>query len=177
MRWAVLIVPAALVSLGLPPAMATDLDGIRGSPPVTAASPPLPLARRDIKPDRQPRIAHDQPPVIPHSIRRYQIKAGSNRCLACHGPDRTAQSSAPLISRVHLVDRDRRVHASIEPGHYFCLGCHVPQSAVTPPIGNTFQIRATVPYRRFMCMECHLPQTGISPKPSPASPSGNDNVR
>lgn len=175
MRRVILIVPAALGWFVLSPAIAANLNlqGIRGPAALTVDPAPPPLASADIEPDRQPRIAHDQPPVIPHAIRGYRITARANRCLSCHGRDRAVQSAAPKISIAHLIDRDRRVHASIDPGHYFCTGCHVPQAAVSPPVGNTFHVLATVPFRRFVCLECHLPQIGISPKPGPALPEGN----
>lgn len=177
MRRVMLIVPAVLGLLASSPAIAADLRGIRGPAALTVDPAPPPLAGADIEPDRLPRLAHDQPPVIPHAIRGYRITARANRCLSCHGRDRAGQSSAPKISISHLIDRDRRVHASIEPGHYFCTGCHLPQAAASPPVGNTFQVLATVPFRRFVCLECHLPQTGPSPKPSPALPESHGRGR
>jgi cytochrome c-type protein NapB len=173
---ALLIAPAAAGLLGLSTAIAADLQGIRGPTAITVDSTPPPLASEDIEPDRQPRSAYDQPPVIPHSIRGYRIDARANQCLSCHGRGSTTQPSAPRLSIAHLRDGDRPAHASVEPGHYFCTGCHVPQAAASPPIGNTYQV-LTVPFRRYLCLECHLPQTGLSSTSAAALRDGDEHIR
>ena len=81
----------------------------------------------------------EQPPVVPHSIRGYQIDNNFNRCLTCHSRSATALSGAPMISVTHFLDRDGQVLAAVAPRRYFCLQCHVPQQDITPIISNTFK--------------------------------------
>lgn len=81
----------------------------------------------------------EQPPVVPHSIRGYQIDRNFNRCLTCHSRSATALSGAPMISVTHFLDRDSQVLAAVAPRRYFCLQCHVPQQDITPIKSNNFK--------------------------------------
>lgn len=81
----------------------------------------------------------EQPPVIPHTIRDYQIDKNFNMCLSCHNRSATEFSLAPMISVTHYRDRDGQVLAAVAPNRYFCLKCHVPQNTVAPIRGNTFK--------------------------------------
>ena len=158
-------------------ANAADLDGIRGSTPLTAAPAPPPFPGEDTVPDRRPRSFYEEPPVIPHSIAGYRIDAGTNQCLSCHGRARTTDVPAPTISAAHLLDRNGRASASVAPGHYFCTECHVPLANASPPIGNNYQVLATEPFRRYLCMECHRPQTGLVSQVGTKLRDGNEHPR
>ena len=87
---------------------------------------------------RQGRNYPEQPPIIPHSIRGYQIDLNSNKCLTCHSRKATELSQAPMVSVTHFMDRDGQVLASVSPRRFFCTQCHVTQLRVRPLIGNTF---------------------------------------
>ncbi len=98
--------------------------------------PPTPkVSNTDL---RQGRNYPEQPPVIPHSIRNYQIDLNSNRCLLCHSRKATELSQAPMVSVTHFMDREGQVLASISPRRYFCTQCHVIQLRVRPLVGNSF---------------------------------------
>jgi len=79
-----------------------------------------------------------QPPVIPHSIRNYEINKNNNKCLTCHARLRTEQSQAPMISFTHYIDRDGNFLAEISPRRYFCNQCHVTQADTKPLVKNNF---------------------------------------
>jgi len=79
-----------------------------------------------------------QPPVIPHSIRSYEINRNNNKCLTCHARLRTEESQAPMISFTHFVDRDGNVLDGISPRRYFCNQCHVIQVDTKPLVKNDF---------------------------------------
>jgi cytochrome c-type protein NapB len=120
-------------------ALAAELTGLRGAVPIDqeAAPPPIP---NEVNDDiRQARNYPEQPPVIPHQIRDYQITLNANKCLSCHSRQFTAQSQAPMISITHFMDRDGQFLASITPRRYFCTQCHVGQSDTPPLVDNTFQ--------------------------------------
>ena len=98
--------------------------------------PPTPkVSNTDL---RRVRNYPEQPPVIPHSIRGYQIDLNSNKCLLCHSRKATELSQAPMVSVTHFMDRDGQVLASVSPRRFFCTQCHVTQLNVRPLIGNTF---------------------------------------
>ncbi len=90
---------------------------------------------RDLK---QARNYPEQPPVIPHSIRDYQLDLNVNKCMTCHSRRAVERSQAPMVSVTHFMDRDSQVRASISPRRYFCTQCHVTQIDARPLTGNTF---------------------------------------
>jgi cytochrome c-type protein NapB len=130
-------IAATLITLST--ALAAELTGLRGAVGIgeEIASPPIAGEVNDDQ--RQARNYPEQPPVIPHQIRDYQITLNANKCLTCHSRQFTAQSQAPMISITHFMDRDGQFLASVTPRRYFCTQCHVTQSDVEPLVENTFQ--------------------------------------
>ncbi len=134
------LLPAVLaMSAGLPSA------AIAGDPIATLRNwvldkepPPPPTPKVSNTDLRQGRSYPEQPPVIPHSIRGYQIDLNSNKCLLCHSRKATELSQAPMVSVTHFMDRDGQVPASVSPRRFFCTQCHVTQLRVRPLTGNTF---------------------------------------
>ncbi len=80
-----------------------------------------------------------QPPLIPHSIRNYEVTKDANRCLACHNWKNAKDMGAPKISVTHFVNREDAVLADVSPRRYFCLQCHVPQADAQPLVENDFK--------------------------------------
>ena len=80
----------------------------------------------------------EQPPIIPHSIRNYQLDLTGNKCLTCHSRQAVGESQAPMVSVTHFANREGQVGASVSPRRYFCTQCHVTQIETRPLIGNTF---------------------------------------
>jgi cytochrome c-type protein NapB len=100
---------------------------------------PPPIANEINDDKRQQRNYPEQPPIIPHQIRDYQITLNANKCLTCHSRQFTEQSQAPMISITHFMDRDGQILASVTPRRYFCTACHVSQSDAPPLVENTFR--------------------------------------
>ncbi|CAE6920559.1 Electron transfer subunit of the periplasmic nitrate reductase complex NapAB [Vibrio sp. B1REV9] len=80
-----------------------------------------------------------QPPLIPHSIRNYEVSLNANKCLACHSWKNAKDAGATKISVTHYVNREDAVLADMSPRRYFCLQCHVPQTSATPLVENEFK--------------------------------------
>jgi len=80
-----------------------------------------------------------QPPLIPHSIRNYQVDKKTNKCLSCHSFKNYKKYDATKISTTHFTDRDGKVLSDVSPRRYFCLQCHVPQVESEALIKNDFQ--------------------------------------
>lgn len=112
--------------------------GLRGGTPLDreAVSPLMPKMVNDDL--RRGRAFAMQPPVIPHQVENYQVDRNHNKCMTCHGRDRTAESQAPMVSVTHFMDRDNNFRAEISPRRYFCNQCHVPQMEVKAPVANGF---------------------------------------
>ena len=106
----------------------------RDTYPDTVATPPIPSDVTDDQ--RRMRNYPDQPPVIPHSIRDYQIDINTNKCLTCHSRKFTEQSQAPMISVTHYQDRDGNFLGAVAPRRYNCTACHAENKKSMDPLIN-----------------------------------------
>jgi nitrate reductase (cytochrome), electron transfer subunit len=120
-------------------ALAAELTGLRGTVPIDQEAAPPPIANEINDDKRQARNYPEQPPVIPHQIRDYQLTLNANKCLSCHSRQFTAQSQAPMISVTHFMDRDGQILASVTARRYFCTQCHVSQADAPPLVENDFR--------------------------------------
>ena len=129
------------ITLGAMPAAAEHggLESLRGMTELTADDRAPEIAPYNN--DDQPVVRNyvQQPPVIPHDIRGYEIDLRANKCLSCHSWEQYKKSGATKVSLTHFQTRDGHALAEIAPRRYFCLQCHVPQTLVQPLIGNAYQ--------------------------------------
>jgi nitrate reductase (cytochrome), electron transfer subunit len=86
-----------------------------------------------------PRDFVQQPPLIPHSIKGYNITRNFNKCLDCHAWSRTQETGATKVSVTHFRDREGKELSSISPLRYFCVQCHIAQTDAKPLVANTFK--------------------------------------
>ncbi len=93
------------------------------------------VINKDIKQERNYPM---QPPVIPHTIRAYEVNIRNNKCMSCHSRVRTEESQAPMVSVTHYMNRDGNFLAEVSPRRYFCNQCHVPQLDAKPLVENDF---------------------------------------
>ncbi len=80
-----------------------------------------------------------QPPLVPHSVRGYQIDRNVNKCLSCHSFKNYKKYDATKISTSHFTNRDGTVLSDVSPRRYFCMQCHVPQVKAQPLVENNFK--------------------------------------
>ncbi|PJG83573.1 nitrate reductase cytochrome c-type subunit [Caviibacterium pharyngocola] len=82
----------------------------------------------------------NQPPMVPHSVKNYQVTKNTNQCLNCHSVEASRVTGATRISPTHFMDREGNfVGGTASPRRYFCLQCHVSQSDVDPIVPNEFK--------------------------------------
>lgn len=81
----------------------------------------------------------NQPPIVPHSTKNYQVTQHTNQCLNCHSVKASRTTGATRISPTHFTNRDGIVSGEVSPRRYFCVQCHVSQSDVAPIIDNQFK--------------------------------------
>jgi len=86
-----------------------------------------------------PRNFQKQPPLIPHSIKGYNITQNFNKCMDCHSKERAEETGATLVAKSHYLDREDKKQANISPRRYFCMQCHVPQYDAKPLVANTYK--------------------------------------
>jgi cytochrome c-type protein NapB len=116
-----------------------EVESLRGMKTIeeTSAAP----GSKRWKPDRSP-VARDfvqQPPLIPHSTKGYQINLKFNKCLTCHSWANYGESGATKISQTHFKDREGIEQANVSATRYFCTQCHVEQRDVDPLVENEFE--------------------------------------
>ena len=132
---------ALMLAAGAAPAQPAPgmVNGLRGPTPLAEEGRPPPMPKSINDDQRRARSYPAQPPVIPHQVDNYQVDARFNKCMSCHGRDRTGESQAPMVSITHFIDRDGQMRQEISPRRYFCTQCHVPQTDARLPVKNTFQ--------------------------------------
>ena len=122
-----------------PPAKPVEVESLRGPTAIPEESTP-PMLKNYPKERTRPDLQYiGQPPLIPHSIRGYEITAKSNKCLMCHSWENAVTMNATRISITHFMDRDGKVLADVSPTRYFCTQCHVPQVNARPLIPSDFK--------------------------------------
>jgi cytochrome c-type protein NapB len=114
-------------------------DGIRPGGTLSQELPAPKIAKQRISAVPGNRNYPEQPPMIPHNIRGYQIDKNFNMCLACHSRSASPQTGAPMVSITHFYDRDGQALAAVSPRRYFCIQCHLPQEDVQPARSNNFK--------------------------------------
>ncbi len=118
---------------------ASKVQSLRGPVDLAEVAPPDRLKNVPKRNNVIPPNYAQQPPLIPHDIRHYQIDKNVNKCLSCHSPKNYRQWGATKISVTHYLDRDGRALMDVSPRRYFCTQCHVPQTDAPPLVENTYQ--------------------------------------
>lgn len=130
----------SLVAVAQTPSLSPSApDGLRAGGTLGETLPAKPIAGDSREVKREVRNYPEQPPVIPHSIRDYQLDRRFNRCLDCHSRQSAPDAGAPMVSVTHFMDRDFQVRAEVTPGRYFCTQCHVPQTDTDALVESDFQ--------------------------------------
>ncbi len=89
--------------------------------------------------DTIPRNFQKQPPLIPHSIKGYNVTQNFNKCMDCHAKERAEETGATKVAKSHYLDREDNKLKTISPRRYFCMQCHVPQYDAKPLVENTYK--------------------------------------
>lgn len=118
--------------------MNSDVATLRGKTSIEEQKKPNAIPKvvnSDIKQERNYPM---QPPLIPHTTRKYEVSLNSNKCMSCHSRKQTKESQAPMVSVTHYMDRDGNFLAEVSPRRYFCNQCHVTQLDAKPLVENDF---------------------------------------
>ncbi|HTO50123.1 MAG TPA: nitrate reductase cytochrome c-type subunit [Burkholderiales bacterium] len=148
------LVLAAVLEALLVPALAQSQPPAQTPPPAQAQPPVVKPIRGDTpipetnhsetyRMERHDRpVARNyaqQPPIIPHNIKGYQITKNVNMCMACHAKTAAPSTGATPVGKSHYLDRDGKESLNISTRRYFCLQCHIPQFDADPLVANTFK--------------------------------------
>lgn len=86
-----------------------------------------------------PRNYVQQPPLIPHTTRGYEVTGTWNECMKCHNWKDYRYYEATKISQTHYTDSRGVELADIAPRRHFCTQCHVTQTDARPLLENEFK--------------------------------------
>ena len=143
MRKAIRILLAALMAAAFTGAGAAEPPAVPASalldkaPEANGGSNDITRFEKDRPPI--PRNYEQQPPLIPHAIKNYNITRNFNRCLDCHAWNKAKETGATKVGESHFKDRDGKPTKNVSPRRYFCVQCHVPQADAKPLVVNTFK--------------------------------------
>ncbi len=128
----------AIVMIAPLAAQEAGLVTLRGDVAIEESTPaPIP-AKQNTTSGRFQRAYRQQPPMIPHRIRGYQIDLKANKCMSCHDWPNNVEQGAPKISETHYFDRAGVALDRVARTRWFCTQCHVPQANVKPLVDNGF---------------------------------------
>jgi len=133
----------ALPVAAAPPSGSSDaapvpVRSLRGDTPIDQ-TPESEIAKLDRDLPVLLRSSNVEPPLIPHTIRGYQVTKNVNKCMDCHAAEKVRESGATKVSDTHYGTRDGRVLPNISPRRYVCTTCHIPQTDAPPLVVNTFR--------------------------------------
>ncbi len=134
-----LILSAVATAFLLTPVMfasAQSIESLRGAGVEETVAP---LNTYQIDEGRFSRNYRQQPPLIPHSVDKYQVDLKANQCLSCHDWTNAAERNAPTLSMTHYQDRDGTQLNQVSGSRWFCTQCHVPQANTPGLVDNLFQ--------------------------------------
>ena len=137
-RFAVSAALLFAVSLGGTAHSQEKLLSERGDVPIEATSK-VDMFRIERDRDPIPREFVQQPPLIPHTVKGYNITQNFNKCMDCHAWSRYKETGATKVSLTHFKDREGTELANISPRRYFCMQCHVVQYDAKPLVENTYK--------------------------------------
>lgn len=128
----VLLTPGAVL-------VAEELHSLRGIASIDQEvdAPDMKKVHRDQPPI--PRNYVQQPPLIPHDVRGYEVDLKVNKCLSCHSWKNYQTYNATKISQTHFTDANGVDLADVSPRRYFCMQCHVVQTDAVPLVANDFK--------------------------------------
>ena len=81
----------------------------------------------------------EQPPMVPHTIDKYEINLKINGCMKCHSEATAEKENTKPTPESHFLDRDGNKLDKPSPRRYFCNQCHTVQLKGEPLVDNTFQ--------------------------------------
>lgn len=118
---------------------AADVNSLRGPLSIveTKSAADMKKVHSDTAPIKRNYV--QQPPLIPHSIRDYDITMHNNKCMNCHSWKNYREYGATKVSQTHFTDSSGIDLADISPRRYFCIQCHVTQSDTLPLVENDFR--------------------------------------
>lgn len=139
-KYAVLGLAVASIVFPMQSALSQDAEtvSLRGTTEISEDNTAPMVPKQDTKGTFE-RSYRQQPPLIPHKIRGYEIDLKVNQCMGCHDWPNNVDYGAPKISETHYIDRDGVALDHVARTRWNCNQCHVPQVNAKELIDNEFK--------------------------------------
>lgn len=139
MKSALLILSLISLTLTGGSVLAEDVRSLRGPVAIDEEvnAPDWKKEHRDQPPI--PRNYVQQPPLIPHTTRGYEVTRTYNECMKCHNWKDYRYYEATKVSQTHYTDSKGVELSDMAPRRHFCILCHVTQTEARPLIENDFR--------------------------------------
>lgn len=111
---------------------------LRGGFPLDEVKAAPMVPKQDTR-GRFQRAYRQQPPMIPHKIRGYEINLKVNQCMGCHDWPKNVEVGAPKISETHYTSREGVALDYVARTRWNCNQCHVPQVSAKELVRNDFK--------------------------------------
>ena len=139
MKKTIAFLTLTLAAVGLSGAMpAFALDSLRGTGIEEMSAKPE-TKKLDVVQGGIERSYEKQPPLIPHSVDKYELNLRHNGCLKCHSKATAEKENTKPTPDSHFLDRDGNKLEKISMRRWFCNQCHAPQMQGQPLVQNTFK--------------------------------------
>lgn len=137
MKKPVLIIILTLVTMFFTASAIADVQSLRGDDLTNMAKKPSKKKIISVEGGIE-RSFKEQPPMIPHTVDKYEVNLKNNGCLKCHSEKTYEKEKAPKIGDSHYIDRDGKVLDTLSSRRYFCSQCHTTQVGAEPLVQNSF---------------------------------------
>ena len=137
MKKPVLIILLTVVTMFFTASAIADVQSLRGDDLTSMAKKPSKKKIISVEGGIE-RSFKEQPPMIPHTVDKYEVNLKNNGCLSCHSEKTYEKEKAPKVGDSHYIARDGKVLDTLSSRRYFCSQCHTTQVGAEPLVQNSF---------------------------------------
>ena len=137
MKKSVIVLAMAMLAACYTTAAVSEIMSLRGDDLASMSQKPKKLKIQSVSGGIE-RSFELQPPMVPHTVDKYEINLKHNGCMKCHSEKTYEKEKAPKIGESHYIDRDGRVLKTLSSRRYFCNQCHTTQVGAEPLVQNNF---------------------------------------
>ena len=133
----VLAMAMAMTAAFYTTAALSEVMSLRGDELTSSAQKPKKMKIQSVSGGIE-RSFEQQPPMVPHTVDKYEINLKNNGCMKCHSEETYEREKAPKVGESHYIDRDGKVLKTLSSRRYFCNQCHTTQVGAEPLVQNNF---------------------------------------
>ncbi|MDJ0806303.1 MAG: nitrate reductase cytochrome c-type subunit [Gammaproteobacteria bacterium] len=137
MKKSVIVLAMALMAGFYTSSAVSEVMSLRGDDLTSMAQKPKKMKILSVSGGIE-RSFEQQPPMVPHTVDKYEVNLKHNGCMKCHSEQTYEKEKAPKVGDSHYIDRDGNVLKTLSSRRYFCNQCHTTQVGAEPLVQNNF---------------------------------------